>query len=175
MAWRGASRSGAAAEDEVSDDWSNYVADAGSDPVALGGATDAMGDAIADAQPALESIDTSALSEDAAAGVTAAQDDTTAAASWDNWSQSDLTNAEQWQNSAADDVTYAQQLANNGDLDGAQEWLGHAATDSSIGDSAAGVAQTDLGIGAEYMDTASADLSSSIDTGSIDTGSDAEA
>jgi len=38
----------------MSDDWSNYVADAGSDPVALGGATDAMGDAIADAQPALE-------------------------------------------------------------------------------------------------------------------------
>jgi hypothetical protein len=174
----------------MSDDWSNYVADAGSDPVALGGATDAMGDAIADAQPVLESIDTSALPEDAAAGVTAAQDDTTAAASWDNWSQSDLTNAEQWQNSAADDVTYAQQLANNGDLDGAQEWLGHAATDSSIGDSAAGVAQTDLGIGAEYMDTASADLSSavdttsydigstdtgSVDTGSVDTSSDAEA
>ena len=40
---------------EMSDDWSNYVADAGSDPVALGEATDTMGDAIADAQPVLES------------------------------------------------------------------------------------------------------------------------
>jgi hypothetical protein len=174
----------------VSDDWSNYVADAGSDPVALGGATDAMGDAITDAQPVLESIDTSALPEEVAAAVIDAQGDATAAASWDNWSQADLTNAASWQNQAADDITYAQQLANGGDLDGAQAWLGHAATDSSIGDTAAGEAQTDLGIGAGYMDTASADLSSidtssydtssydtssSIDTGSVDTSSDAEA
>ena len=155
----------------MSDDWSNYVADAGSDPAALGGATDAMGDAIADAQPVLESIDTSALPEDAAAGVTAAQDDTTAAASWDNWSQGDLANAEQWQNSAADAGTYAQQLANLGDTAGAQEWMAHADTDSDIGDAAAGVAQTDLGTGAGYMDSASADLSSAYDTTSYDTGS----
>ena len=51
--------------------WSDYVADAGSDPAALAGASADMGDAITAAEPDLESIDTSALPEDAAAGVDA--------------------------------------------------------------------------------------------------------
>jgi hypothetical protein len=70
-------------------------------------------------------------------------------------------------------------------MDAAQESLDAAGTASDIAAESAGTAQTDLGIGAEYMDGAVSDTSSavdagsydsgSIDTGSVDAGSDADA
>jgi len=171
-------------------DWSNYVADAGSDPWRSAERLTRWATPIADAQPVLESIDTSALPEDAAAGVTAAQDDTTTAASWDNGARAISPPPPAGRTQPPTTSRMRSSWPNSGDMDGAQEWLAHASTDSDIGDTWAGTAQSDLGIGAEYMDTASADLSSavdttsydigstdtgSVDTGSVDTSSDAEA
>ena len=155
-------------------DWSDYVAGAGTDPAALTEAADAMGDATAAAAPELGAIDTTALPEVAVDDVAGAQYGVGEAASWDQWAQGDLTDAAGWQDQAAGDVREAQEWADFGNMDAAQESL-----------DAAGTAQTDLGIGAEYMDGAVSDTSSavdagsydsgSIDTGSVDAGSDADA
>jgi hypothetical protein len=82
-------------------DWSEYVASAGSDPAPLAGVADDMGDALAVAQPELESIDTSALTDQAAEGVDSATYDAGQAASWQQWSEGDLASAGSWQDQAA--------------------------------------------------------------------------
>jgi hypothetical protein len=152
--------------------WSDYVADAGSDPAALAGVSAEMGDAITAAEPDLESIDTSGLPEQAADGVASAQYNTSEAASW--------------QDQAAGDVQDAQEWAAFGNMDAAQESLNSAATASDIAADTAGTAQTDLGIGAEYMDSASSDLptaadataynagASSYDSGAADTSTESD-
>jgi hypothetical protein len=157
-------------------DWSEYVASAGSDPAPLAGVADDMGDALAVAQPELESIDTSTLTDQAAEGIDAATYDSGQAASWQQWSEGDLASAGSWQDQAAGDVESAQAWAAFGNMGAAQRDLDSAATASDIAADVTGVAQTDLGIGASYTDTASSDLSSALDTttydvGSVDTGS----
>jgi hypothetical protein len=161
-------------------DWSDYVASAGTDQAALTGAADVMGDATAAAEPALESIDTTALPEDAADDVSAAQYGVGEAASWDQWAKGDLADAASWQDQAAGDIRAAQEWADFGNMDAAQESLGAAASASDIAAETAGTAQSDLGIGAEYVDGAVSDMSSAADSiaydpGSVDSGSAADA
>jgi hypothetical protein len=151
-------------------DWSDYVAGAGSDPAALAGAADDMGDALAVAQPELESLDTAALPDDVAADISSAEYDTGQAASWQQWTEGDLANAAGWQDQAAGDVESARAWAAFGNMDAAQQDLNSAETASDIAADVAGGAQADLGIGASYLDTASSDLSSAADATTYDAG-----
>jgi hypothetical protein len=152
-------------------DWSDYVAGAGNDPATLAGASDEMGDALALAQPELESIDTSALPDDVATEISSAEYDTGQAASWQQWSEGNLADAASWQDQAAGDVESARAWAAFGNEDAAQQDLDSAATALGIAADVTGGAQTDLGIGAGYLDTASTDLSSAADATTYDAGS----
>jgi hypothetical protein len=139
--------------------WSDYVADAGTDPAALSEASTSMGDAIGAAEAALEAIDPAALPDAAAEGVSAAAANLDEAAGWQQWGDGDLANAASWQDDAAGHVQAANEWAAWGNVDAAQEELSSAQTAAEIADEASGNASTDLAIGADYMDTASDNLS----------------
>ena len=139
--------------------WSDYVADAGTDPAALSEASTSMGDSIETAQAGLESIDPALLPDAAADDVLAAGSNLDEAASWQAWSDGDLLTVASWQDDAADHVTAANEWAAWGNADAAQEELGSAQTSLDIAGEAAGTASTDLSIAADYTDSASDNLS----------------
>ena len=161
--------------------WGDYVTEAGVDPGALDVVSDGMTDAATQVDTAVDSIDTTALPEDVTAAVGDAGYNATEAASWSSAAEGDLTNAASWQDAAADHVSSAQEWLADGNVDAYQEEMSAAATASDIADGVVGQANTDLGIGAEYMDSSvgavdtavdlSADSVSAIDTSSYDAGS----
>jgi hypothetical protein len=140
-------------------DWSDYVADAATDPAALSEASSSMGDTIDAAQAGLDSIDPSTLPDAAADGVSAAAANLDEAAGWQQWSDGDAANAASWRDYADGHVQAANEWAAWGNLDAAQEELNSAQTASELADDASGNASVDLGIGADYLDTAADNLS----------------
>jgi hypothetical protein len=140
--------------------WSDYVADAGTDPTALSDASGSMADAIGAADSGFDSIDTSTLAEATADDVASAATNVDEAAGWQQWADGDLATAASWQDEAAGYVQSANEWAAWGNADAAQEALYSAENASGIADDVAGTASTDLSIGAGYMDSASSDLSS---------------
>jgi hypothetical protein len=132
--------------------WSDYVADAGTDVPSVDATADAMGDAASGVQTGTEAIDTAALSDDAAGAVADATYDAGQAASWAQWSQGDLETAASWDTTAAGYVESAQEWLAYGNTDGYEHDMAAAQTASGIADGYVGQASTDLGIGAGYMD-----------------------
>ncbi len=156
--------------------WGDYVSEAGSDAGALGVVADGMTESAADVSAGIESIDTSALPDDVAGAIVDAGYNATEAASWSDWAQGDLRDAAEWQDAAADHVASAQEWLADGNVDGYLQEMGSAQTASDIADGVVGQASTDLGIGAEYMDSSVAALdtaaydASAVDTSSYDAG-----
>ena len=156
--------------------WGDYVADAGTDAGALDVVADGMTDAATLVETAVDSIDTTALPDDVAAAVDDAGYNATEAASWSSWAEGDLADAGEWRDAAADHVSSAQEWLADGNVDAYQEEMSAAATASDIADGVVGQANTDLGIGAEYMDSSVAALdtaaydASAVDTSSYDAG-----
>jgi len=158
--------------------WSDYVADAGTDPVALDTATGDMADAAAAVDAGVDAIDTTDLPEPVADALGDASYNATEAGSWADWSQGTLQDAAEWQDTAADHLEAAQEWAEYGNFDAAQEEIGAAQTASDIADETVGQASVDASIGAEYMDSSVDSLSdaasydaSAADTSSYDAGS----
>ena len=156
--------------------WGDFVADAGTDAGSLGVVADGITEGATDVSAALESIDTSALPDDVAGAVIDAGYNATEAASWSDWAQGDLADAAEWRDAAADHVAAAQEWLADGNVSGYEQEMSAAETAGDIADGVVGQASTDLGIGAEYMDSSVAALdtaaydASAIDTSSYDAG-----
>jgi hypothetical protein len=160
--------------------WGDYVTDAGTDPVALDIVADGMTDAATEVVTGVDAIDTPALPDDVAAALGDASYNATEASSWADWAQGGVQDAAEWQDSATDHLQAAQEWAESGNLDAAAEEIAAAQTASGIAEEVLGQANTDLSIGAEYMDASADSLgtaayeassydASSVDTSSIDT------
>jgi hypothetical protein len=161
--------------------WNDYVTEAGTDPGALDVVAGDMTDVATQVDAAVDSIDTTALPDDVAAAVTDAGYNATQAASWSSWAQGDLADAASWQDAATDHVAAAQEWLADGNVSGFEIEMSAAATASDNADGVVGRANTDLGIGAEYMDSSVAavdtaaflavDSTAAVETSSYDAGS----
>ena len=161
--------------------WGDYVAEAGTDPGALDVVAGDMTEAATQVDAAVDSIDTTALPDDVAASVVDAGYNATEAASWSSWADGDLADAASWQDAAADHVAAAQEWLADGNVSAFESEMSAAATASDIADGVVGQASTDLGIGAEYMDSSVAavdavadlavDSTTAVDTSSYEAGS----